>query len=460
MSIKLTLELILSETNNKNITNLLTLNINGKNINDVSILSKIPTLENVSLVKNNIKDLSVFKNLKNIKNLNLKDNKITELNQIELLKNCKNLESLNLKENPISNEPNYLQKIREILPQLKKLDDIELNQNKNNNKENKKTLKPDNKKINKLNMITNKVIKYKGSKNKNNIKNGSPNHFLGSPMRQNKLKPINNDINNKTNSSGKKEIKEIKEILNNNNVKKVSSIENNNGNSEQKNNNNNNEKSINPPNDEDFFEIMNINDEKKKLENEKENEEKKNPNPKPKKVEILSFSFKKKKTGGTFYFRKKKDTNIEANQTVDNIKIDNQLINTFNDENKTLNYNLSNSRYSRKIIGKFPGAHSLLSQSIRYDDENEDENNNKDSIFAKKNKLASLKNRLFSKLTNQIYNKKINNNVVKENEKEEEIKNEKIIIKSIKLLLSNLGEEELNQINNDVINAISKLDNK
>ena len=127
MSKILTLDLILSETNNKNISNLKILNIPGKNISDISLLSKFPSLQNVSLNKNNIKDLSVFKNLKNLKILNLKDNKITEFTQIELLKNCKNLESLCLKENPISNETNYVKKIKEILPQLKKLDDIELN---------------------------------------------------------------------------------------------------------------------------------------------------------------------------------------------------------------------------------------------------------------------------------------------------------------------------------------------
>ena len=449
MSKKLTLDLILSETNNKNISNLSILNINGKNINDISILSKFPSLENVSLIKNNIKDLSVFKNLKNIKNLNLKDNKIAEFNQIELLKNCKNLESLCLKENPISNESNYIQKIKEILPQLKILDDIELN--KNNNKENKITIKPDNKKINKLNMITNKFIKFKALKNKNNVKNYSPKEYLGSPMRANKLKPINNEINNKVNSSGKKGIKE-KINLNYSSGKKSHDSEKNNENPNKNNNNKNNNNNIN--NEDESFENININDEKEKIENEKDNEEKDNPKPVINK-EILNYSFKKKKMTGTVYFRKNKDSNIDANQTLDNIKIDNQLIDTFNDENKTLNVSLTNSRYSRKIIGKFPGTHNLLSQSIRYDDENENEVENNESLFAQKNKLASLKNRLFSKLTNQIYNKKINNIGIKDNEKEKE--NEKMIIKSIKLLLGNLRKDELIQINNDVINAISKV---
>ena len=79
-------------------------------------------------------------------------------------------------------------------------------------------------------------------------------------------------------------------------------------------------------------------------------------------------------------------------------------------------------------------------------------------IYSQKNKLYSIKNRLFNKLTNQIYNKKINGSAVKDTdeEKEKEKENEKVIVQSIKLLLGNLGEEELNQINKEIINAISK----
>ena len=179
MSRKLTVDLILQEINNKNISNLTTLNIHGKNINDISILSKFGSLENVSLIKNQIKDLSAFKNLKNIKNLNLKDNKIADFNQIDSLKNCKQLEFLCLKENPISKEPNYFQKIKEMLPHLKKLDDVEINKNINN-KDIKISIKTDSKKIDKLNMITNKFIKYKNQKNKNN-NNFNTNPFVGSP---------------------------------------------------------------------------------------------------------------------------------------------------------------------------------------------------------------------------------------------------------------------------------------
>ena len=85
----------------------------------------MPLLEIIFLSMNHIKDLSVFCNLKNVKELYLKDNKITDFNQIEYLRNCKKLEILDLIDNPISKQPNYRQKILEILPFLKKLDELD-----------------------------------------------------------------------------------------------------------------------------------------------------------------------------------------------------------------------------------------------------------------------------------------------------------------------------------------------
>lgn len=379
---------------------------------------------------------------------------ISDFNQIESLKNCKQLESLSLKDNPISKEQNYQKRIREILPQLKRLDDIELN--KIINKEIKISMKNDSKKIDKLNMITSKLIKFKNTKTKNSQSPFKQKVFSGSPMRQQKIKTINNIDNNINilNSSGKKNVKENKSLNNSNKKSELNnkSIDITNDNSAKKNSgkNNVNHNQNQNQNEEDLFENININAEKKKLEIEDKDKEQIN-NKSKKNVELLSYSFKKKKTSGYFYRFKKKtsdNNNAEVNSTLDNIKIDNQLINTFNDENKNINYNLNNSRYSRKIIGKFPGTHNILSQSIRYDDDNDDENNN-DLRFSQKSKLGSIKNRLFNKITNQIMNSnKINNN---------EVDDEKIIIKSIKLLLGNLGKEELEQINKDLVNAISKV---
>ena len=102
-----------------------TLNLWGNNIDDISLLSEMPSLEILSLSTNHIQDLRPLKNLKNLKELYLQDNNISDINQIEFLKNCKQLEILNLSENPITKFQNYRQKVLNILPFLKRLDDME-----------------------------------------------------------------------------------------------------------------------------------------------------------------------------------------------------------------------------------------------------------------------------------------------------------------------------------------------
>lgn len=133
MSRKLTKDLIRSRLGTDNFESIKNLNLWGNNIDDITLLSEMPLLEIISLSMNHIKDLSVFRNLKNLRELYLKDNQINDFNQIENLKNCPKLEILCLIDNPIAKQPNYRQKILDILPNLKKLDDLD-NNNANVNK--------------------------------------------------------------------------------------------------------------------------------------------------------------------------------------------------------------------------------------------------------------------------------------------------------------------------------------
>ena len=126
MSRKLTKDLIRSRLGNDNFETITTLNLWGNNIDDISLLSEMPSLEIISLSVNHIKDLSVFNYLKNVKELYLKDNKISDFEQVKQLKNCQKLRILCLSDNPISKDKNYRKKIIEILPFLKKLDDLEI----------------------------------------------------------------------------------------------------------------------------------------------------------------------------------------------------------------------------------------------------------------------------------------------------------------------------------------------
>ena len=424
MSRKLTIDLIFSEMNIKNISGLIALNLIGKNLNDISILSQIPSLEIISLNNNDINNLAVFKTLKNLKKLSLKGNNINDYNQIEYLKYCPKLEYLKLKDNPISKEKNYFSIIIEMLPKLKILDDIEVNKINNNENSNIKNEIKNNDVINN----DSKYIKLKNAKIRNNFNTYNPNSFMGSPMK-NVNQKINNNIFNYQND--KKPTKEKTTVKN-----------------EQKEINNNLDKDDKKPekkdnNDDDDFEIININDEKKKME--KENKRYQKVEPKSK-AEITGYSFKKKNSTGYFFYdpkKRKQHKIIQSNATLDNMNANNDLFNSFVEENKNMIYNYSTSKYSRKIIGRIHGNNNALSQSIRYD--NDDEDNNKNGIYSRKSRLGAIKNRLLNNITNKIYNKS-----KKKSNNDNEIEKEKTIIKSIKLLLTNLDEEELNQINNSL----------
>ena len=172
MSKKLTIEFVLSRTNNNNPKNIKSLNLWNNKISDISILSEFPSLEIISLSTNQVKDISVFKKLKNIRELYLKDNQITDLNQIENLKNCKKLEKLVLKDNPIANDPNYIYKIIEILPQLKRIDDIDIKEvNNNSNEFNSPFANKDNNQI--INSNSYNIQSPDNSKNNLSCKSGS-----------------------------------------------------------------------------------------------------------------------------------------------------------------------------------------------------------------------------------------------------------------------------------------------
>ena len=58
---------------------------------------------------------------------------------------------------------------------------------------------------------------------------------------------------------------------------------------------------------------------------------------------------------------------------------------------------------------------------------------------------------MLNNIANKIYNKSKKDSI-----NEKELEKEKIIVKSIKLLLTNLDEEELNQINSDLKKIIEK----
>jgi len=124
MSKKLSRELIAQKVKSDRIESIRNLNLWGSNIEDISILEEMPSLEVVSLSVNKIRTLKPFANLQNLRELYLRKNLITNLNEIKYLTDCQNLTVLWLSENPICDNQNYRAVVICILPQLQKLDDI------------------------------------------------------------------------------------------------------------------------------------------------------------------------------------------------------------------------------------------------------------------------------------------------------------------------------------------------
>jgi len=124
MSKKLSRELIAQKVKSDRIESIRNLNLWGSNIEDISILEEMPSLEVVSLSVNKIKTLKSFANLSNLRELYLRHNLISNLNEIKYLIDCQNLSVLWLSENPICDNPNYRAVVICVLPQLQKLDDI------------------------------------------------------------------------------------------------------------------------------------------------------------------------------------------------------------------------------------------------------------------------------------------------------------------------------------------------
>ena len=137
MSKKLSRELIAQKVKSDRIESIRNLNLWGSNIEDISIIEEMPSLEIVSLSVNKIRTLRPFANLQNLRELYLRQNLISNLNEIKYLTDCQNLSVLWLSQNPICDNPNYRAVVICVLPQLQKLDDIAITEEERDRAEKK-----------------------------------------------------------------------------------------------------------------------------------------------------------------------------------------------------------------------------------------------------------------------------------------------------------------------------------
>lgn len=122
---------------NPSLSDIKNINMWGKGLTDISIISHLPNIEVVSLSVNNISSLEPFSKCYKLKELYLRKNQISSFTEIKHLTKLKALKILWLQENPICEFPSYRSKIIEMLPQLAKLDNIAICPFSNNDSQNK-----------------------------------------------------------------------------------------------------------------------------------------------------------------------------------------------------------------------------------------------------------------------------------------------------------------------------------
>ena len=95
----------------------------GKDLENIDIISQLKSLEIVCLSGNKITSLKPFECLENLKDLYIRNNNIDNLDEIDYLKNCKKLKKLWMEDNPVcQNSDEYKKIILEKLPDLEELD--------------------------------------------------------------------------------------------------------------------------------------------------------------------------------------------------------------------------------------------------------------------------------------------------------------------------------------------------
>lgn len=449
MSKKLTIDFIVFRVKNSRLDQVKTLNLWGSDLGDVSILSDLPALEIVSLSVNKISSLSAFSKMKNLRELYLRKNIISDFKEIEELKNCKNLRTLSLIENPITEAPNYRNKVLEILPQLTKLDDIQVGAATEPNqpsqtkidKKPSKEIKKQNSGLNKkktdfLEEIDNSKNPFnnniqneaKAHENENNKDNDTTTSSHQQPQQNKpKEKPIKQKIggfkkfctDNNINTKGKKE-QDFQLV-----EKKSSEIHQINN---SMNNNNNNDKgpglSLNELQDDEQKETHTT-DAHPQI-NKNANLKMRNSYMRPTLNKSLNFeNFRTEDSHSKQQYRKK----IIGKFNFANIQA--------NNENESSNSGSKTNRLTQSHFNK---------PSLRYEDEDEKIENHNDR----------------NKIKQQPKTEDINSFPIKEvNEEEQNTKssnsnNNEAVIRSIKLLLTTLNESGLKEISNEINKILSK----
>jgi Leucine-rich repeat (LRR) protein len=114
------------KTKTNRIESIKNLNLWGNDLDDISIVKQMNLLEVLSLSVNHISTLKDVQHCYSLKELYLRKNLISNINEVRYLCNLNKLRTLWLGENPIADYPKYRQIVICLLPQITKLDNIDI----------------------------------------------------------------------------------------------------------------------------------------------------------------------------------------------------------------------------------------------------------------------------------------------------------------------------------------------
>ncbi|KRK01123.1 uncharacterized protein Dyak_GE20650, isoform F [Drosophila yakuba] len=127
---RLTEEMVIARAKQSDLALIKKLNCWGSDLSDVSIIKRMRGVEVLALSVNKISTLSPFEECHKLQELYLRKNNISDINEIGYLQNLPSLRYLWLEENPCCDRagPNYRAVVLRALPNLKKLDNVEVTQ--------------------------------------------------------------------------------------------------------------------------------------------------------------------------------------------------------------------------------------------------------------------------------------------------------------------------------------------
>jgi hypothetical protein len=122
----LTEALILKKSKSSSLSDVRNLTLWGMHLADVSIVSRLENVETVALSVNEVDSLEPFSPCTKLRELFLRKNHIAELCDLDHLRGLTELRVLWLTDNPITEKPGYREYTIVHLPQLTKLDEVDI----------------------------------------------------------------------------------------------------------------------------------------------------------------------------------------------------------------------------------------------------------------------------------------------------------------------------------------------